>query len=360
MLMSSLSVIAAVQQQKNQVDKIFFHQGNAQVPHIELANLALYFAQEPQIRYTETNKQNSKQFALLFPHTAIDKQSIAKITAKNNLGYHVQAHQDNQGVHLVIDYDPMRVAISYDTFRSIGLKHGVVIHFFNQTLLQQLNSMQKPVLYTTALDIDKKKVVIDVGHGGNDMGASCFGLKEKEVTLAVSTKLAQLLHEQGIEVYMTRTTDCTCALDERTTRANNNNADLFISIHANYAVNGLAEGIETFYFKPDLLQRKYTVLDGVSAQTAQCIIDRRYAQSKQLAHMVHNNLLQAVQQRVPVRDRLVKHAVSQVLLGTQMPAILVEVGFLSNEQEAKRLASQQYIMQLAYGMCKGVCAYLDA
>jgi len=159
-------------------------------------------------------------------------------------------------------------------------------------------------------------------------------------------------------VYMTRTTDCTRALDERTTYANNYNADLFISIHANYAPNGSAEGIETFCFKPDLLQIKYPLHDGISAQTVQHMIDHRYAQSEQLAHIVHKHVLQGVQQQVPVRDRLVKHAVSQVLLGAHMPAILVEVGFLSNEQEAKRLADNQYVAQLAYGMCKGVCAYL--
>jgi len=168
------------------------------------------------------------------------------------------------------------------------------------------------------------------------------------------------LQRKGFQVILTRKGDYTVNLDQRTTHANTQAADLFISIHANYAASNRAQGIETFCFDSSLLKNQLSTLRGNDLSEVNQCTQSRCAQSKKLAHVVHNELLKNLQKEYSVINRKVKHAVSQVLMGTQMPAILIELGFISHSQEAMRLQNQQYQHAMIQGICNGVCAFVNA
>lgn len=358
-IVCSMSMITCVAAKHNQINKVFYHKGNEQSVHVELAKIALYFTHKPQVRVDNTQAmQGIQKLVFHFEDTYIDNQLLRKLIQNNAIGYNIQAQQNKKGVDITVSYKPSVVAISYDTFQSISMQPGLVIHFFNQAVLDTLNKVERPILQTTSLNVGKKKVVIDVGHGGTDTGTCCFGLKEKDVTLTIGKKLAQLLRKQGISVVMTRITDCTSQLDERTTLANATDAQLLVSIHANYASNEAVEGIETFCIQPYLLQPQQIFFDSANALLIQNIFLTRYNASHQLAQLVHKNVINTVSKQVPIHDRSIKYAVPQVLLGAHMPAILVEVGFLSNKKESMRLKNNMYTQQLAQGLCKGICDYL--
>ncbi len=139
--------------------------------------------------------------------------------------------------------------------------------------------------------------------------------------------------------------------DKRTMRANQMNADLFVSIHANAAASSAVQGIETYYTSPLLLR------GSKSEDIAHSFMANREQKSKLLANCIQTNVLKYAPKRYGLVDRKVKDAIIQVLLGTDMPAALVEVGFLTNEIEAKRLANPTYQNSIAQGLFEGIRAY---
>lgn len=158
---------------------------------------------------------------------------------------------------------------------------------------------------------------------------------------------------------LTRIGDYTVQLDQRTTQANTKSADLFISIHANYAGSANAQGIETFCFDSSLCKNQLSTLDQGHLSNIDQYTRARCQQSKLLAQTVHNELLGSLQKNYSVIDRRVKTAVSQVLMGTHMPAILIELGFISHPQEAIRLQNEQYQNTMVDAICKGVCTFVQ-
>jgi N-acetylmuramoyl-L-alanine amidase len=191
-----------------------------------------------------------------------------------------------------------------------------------------------------ALFCGRPMVVIDPGHGGKDSGTvGINGVAEKDVALSVAKKLKQLLEKQGIAVRLTRDKDKFIQLDDRTSLANKDNCALFISLHANSSSRESACGIETYFSEGSLLKQPN---------------DKRDKESKVLALDVHDCLLRATK----AEDRKVRKEVSQVLLGTLHPSILVELGFMSNRQEAKKLSNSRYQNKLAEGLAKGIAKYL--
>ena len=178
------------------------------------------------------------------------------------------------------------------------------------------------------------------------------------MTLAVGLESARLLRQRGFDVLLTRDHDCTRALDNRTTHANKQNADLLVSIHANASSNKAIHGVQTFCIKPGLFAHGVSSLSE-EEYAAVCYAHRtRCKQSNRLAELVHAHMLIHARTAHPeVHDRKIDHAVSQLLLGSHMPAALVEVGFLSHEQEAARLQLPSYRQALARGICNGIIAY---
>ncbi len=216
-----------------------------------------------------------------------------------------------------------------------------------------------------------RPVVIDPGHGGDDTGAvSRNGIREKDVTLAVARRLARVLSARGFAVRLTRTGDETRALTDRTSLANRLEAAAFVSLHANASRAASARGAETYYMS----------LDDASDDTAAAVARLENAaggggtkggspldlilwdmaqaevlnESARLALAIQHRLNSLLQ----LPDRGVKQAPFVVLTGATMPAVLVEVGFLSNPGEARRLADPAYQQRVAEALAAGIEEFL--
>lgn len=219
-------------------------------------------------------------------------------------------------------------------------------------------------------------VVIDPGHGGDDTGAKGpSGTDEKDITLSIATKLAVELREKlGAMVLLTRETDVFVPLEERTAFANANRADLFISIHVNAAANRDARGIETFFLSMDATDedsRRLAAFEnsvGPAADDASfegggdlrdilldMVSTSSHHESAMLAEAVHMSMLGATGRE----GRGIKQAPFTVLVGATMPAILVEVGFISNPSEGKLLASKKEQALAASAIADGVASFRD-
>jgi N-acetylmuramoyl-L-alanine amidase len=221
----------------------------------------------------------------------------------------------------------------------------------------------------------RPRIVLDPGHGGGDPGARGFAV-EKDVTLAVARRLAELLRERAdADVVLTRTRDATLPLAARTARANAEGADLFVSIHANAATSRDLRGVETYYLNntDDRAAIRLAAMEnGVRAPArARGRTDLRYIlsslvqvgkmeESIALAEAVQRGLVGHLRSRYEdVVDLGVKQGPFYVLVGAHMPCVLVETSFLSHPREGRRLASRAYREALAEGIYHGVARFLD-
>ena len=221
------------------------------------------------------------------------------------------------------------------------------------------------------LGLGIRKVVIDPGHGGKDPGAiGAFGLQEKDIVLKIAKKLARVLaNEQGLEVLLTRKHDTFVPLEERTAIANTSEGDLFVSIHANAARSGQARGVETYYLDLAASEDAMQVAALENAASAKTISDlqslltdliqnSKRKESSRLAGLVHESLVTGIGKKFKgIDDHGVKKAPFIVLIGARMPAILSEVAFISNEEEARRLQSEEYLDLLAAQLAAGIVQY---
>ncbi|MEA5565082.1 N-acetylmuramoyl-L-alanine amidase [Anabaena sp. UHCC 0399] len=182
---------------------------------------------------------------------------------------------------------------------------------------------------TRPLPRGKVVVLIDPGHGGKDPGAiGIGGLREKDVILPISQRIAQVLQQNGVQVVMTRNSDNFVSLPGRVQMAERAGADVFVSIHANAIGGGRTDvnGLETYYYDSGL----------------------------GLARAVHNSIRQSVN----VRDRGVRRARFFVLRKSSMPSILVETGFLTGREDSAKLRSTAFQNQMADAIARGILQYL--
>ena len=187
------------------------------------------------------------------------------------------------------------------------------------------------------------------------------------MTLSIGLQLASLLKKKGYTVCLTRSTDVLLELNARTHLANNflakNSGDaIFVSIHANSSRNNSVVGIETFCMQNSLFVQGDFFCQGANiSQYVNYIsmyLKNKDKKSRVLASNLHKNMYSFIKSVYPeVRDRKLKHSVSQVLIGAHMPAVLVEVGFLSNKDEAQFLESKKNHGCIAKGICKGIIEY---
>ncbi len=190
-------------------------------------------------------------------------------------------------------------------------------------------------------------IVIDPGHGGKDPGAVGNGLNEKDVALAVGLKLRAILQEQGYRVIMTRSDDRFITLAKR----GRFKGDVFVSLHCNSARAAAAAGFETWYCAPAGTNSTRTAglmykekVDG----------NRNDRLNQRLAYEIQRYTLHATGQK---QDRGLRRARFQVLRQAQVPAVLVEMGFISNRAEAENLNSNAYRQKLAQGIANGIIAF---
>ena len=219
------------------------------------------------------------------------------------------------------------------------------------------------------LGLKVKTVVIDPGHGGKDAGAAAFGLQEKDITLKLGKKLADRFSRRlGLTVFLTRNDDRFLTLSRRAKIAQEKKADLFISLHVNANDQGKVEGLETYILNFATDRSAMAVAARENAASDKNISElqdilqilaknTKIAESTALAQTLHKAAVTALKD-YKVRDLGVKEAPFFVLMGTNCPAILMEIGFITNEKEAKRLNTEAYLDRLADGLADGLAAYL--
>jgi len=225
-----------------------------------------------------------------------------------------------------------------------------------------------------ALGLKIGKIVVDAGHGGHDTGTiGPNGLQEKDLVLDVALKLGKLLENKlGAEVVYTRDDDTFIPLETRTAIANKEQADLFISIHANSSDDPTARGVETYYLnftsRADALEvaARENAVSEQSIHELQDLVKKialkeKIGESREFATDVQRSLYAGLSAKSPnLRNRGVKKAPFVVLIGANMPSILAEISFVSNPDDAKKLKTNDYRQRIADSLYKGVSRYVNS
>ncbi|MDH3573248.1 MAG: N-acetylmuramoyl-L-alanine amidase [Desulfobacteraceae bacterium] len=272
---------------------------------------------------------------------------------------------------------------SFETYKIFSLKNPfrIVIDVWgtvDKPVLPPIRTDQKdkkipPGALAKQLALGVSRIVIDPGHGGRDYGAPGYlrGVHEKNVVLKLARRLAKKIRKElGCEVIMTRNGDRNLTLEERTAIANTKNADLFISIHTNAARDKRAYGIETFFLNLATDNDAILVAARENATSTKNISDletilsdlmqnAKINESSRLAVHVQKSMHRHLKKNYSrIRNKGVKQAPFYVLLGAQMPAILIETSFISNPRECKRLNNTGYQDQMSEAIVKGIKEYI--
>ena len=195
-------------------------------------------------------------------------------------------------------------------------------------------------------DVLNKVVYLDAGHGGYDPGASYFGISEKSLTLAIQSRVKAKLESEGYQVVTTRTSDTYVDLTDRSRAANASESDIFVSIHINASGSSASQGIETYYYQP---YAEYPSRINATYHAN----PTRLSMSDTLANAIQSSLINAT----GAQNQGVKRRTFAVLRETTAPAVLLELGFLSNPQEAARLTTSAYQETLANAIVAGIKRY---
>jgi N-acetylmuramoyl-L-alanine amidase len=223
-----------------------------------------------------------------------------------------------------------------------------------------------------ALGLKIGKIVIDPGHGGHDTGTiGPNGLLEKDLVLDVAKRLGKQLERLGAEVVYTRSDDTFIPLETRTAIANQEQADLFISIHANSSSDSDARGVETYYLNftssHDALEvaARENAVSEKSIHELQDLVKKialkeKIDESHEFASDVQESLHSGLAARnASIRDRGVKKAPFIVLIGANMPSILAEISFVSNPDDERKLRTPEYRQRIADSLYHGISKYVN-
>ena len=239
------------------------------------------------------------------------------------------------------------------------------------TIKKKVKVIQNNILYPS-----KKVIVIDAGHGGRDGGAHYKNKRlEKDITLKISKYLKTDLERKGFKVFLTRSRDKYVKLSKRTKYANNKHADIFISIHANAAGKKRAKkahGVETYFLSPARSARAKRVaalenkgdmrgMGWSSKNSLLTILNRaKITAANKMAIDIQKNMLYDLRRQYgknTIRDGGVREGPFWVLVGAQMPSVLVEVGYISHPKEGYRISTKRYQKLIAKGISNGVESY---
>ncbi len=348
------------------VHKIFHHTA-ADDNNVELGSFVLYgngFTKD-QLKPEVIERDDVVTHRFFIPRlTVTDAESRRALERINKQGaakgYTLQVEElkrPDVGLAVSFTFPKNRCAVSCAYIDSIQREKGIVFHVYNQALIQNMKKQDAPIIRTAALH-NPPRIFIDPGHGGDDSGAVAqSGITEKEVCLAISKQVQAQLRDLGYAVLLSRNADKTVALDMRTHEASRYNADLVVSIHANAAPSKTASGIEIFFLDPSLITHEYNL-----SPTLKSSLERYYAlraaSNQKLARALHAEIQEKVPAHNPVfKDRGIKTAVSQILLGAARPAALIEIGFLTHPTESCLLAASSYQSILARAIALGIHTY---
>ena len=279
-------------------------------------------------------------------------------------------------VRVVMDFagDPRYTLFTLDRDNE---PYRIVIDVPTATVASRVNDSRRPPetrgdSITQQLGLGVRRIVLDPGHGGTDPGAiGRTGVTEKQITLELSKALASRLRASGYEVQLTRETDTTVSLEDRTAVANRVDADLFISVHVNSARNRKLRGFETYYLNlandptaAETAARENAAgggsLGDLSETLEQIVKNEFQSESGSLARSIQDSLVMQVSKNYQnVRDLGVKTAPFFVLVGAEMPAVLIEASFVSNEEEEAWLKSSAYRSSVAEAIEIGLQSYVD-
>ena len=224
------------------------------------------------------------------------------------------------------------------------------------------------------LGLSVKTIVIDPGHGGKDPG--CYinkAIQEKDIVLKLAKKLKGIIEARlGCDVFLTRNEDVFLPLDERTAFANVKKADVFISLHVNSHKQGEIFGLETYFLNMATDERAVMLAAKENATSEKNISDlqsilnslmlnTKISESSKLSYKIQDGIMSGINKNYKTSKSLgVKQAPFYVLIGAEMPAILIETGFISNTIERKRLQSDKYHEILANGIVEGIESYINS
>lgn len=258
-----------------------------------------------------------------------------------------------------IEFEVDSRQISYNGLR-VFLGEGVLLRE-TEVLIAVLDAQNllapllKPAAFSNLVQ-PVKRIVIDAGHGGKDGGTTNARLKlmEKTFALDVSKRLGAILNSQGFEIIYTRTDDTYLSLAERAIVTNAAKPDLFVSVHFNAAGRSSVEGVETYTMTPQH-QRSTSSSEANAADQTMEPGNAHGAWNSILGFSMHRALLQ----KLKASDRGLKRARFAVLRLAECPAVLVESGYLSNESEARKIATEDYRAEIAEGLANGITAYAN-
>ena len=346
-----------------QLKKVFHHRVNAFSREIlELGSIVLYCDKHPVIKKVADDKNGQRtQSRFIIENISVQPSAQPMIEEFNHIAPELYSARlgitDKSCVELIIEYDPMHIVLAYDQFEAITKDKGIIFRVYNNALLQSLKNKEPRLLQ---LSYAKPTIIIDCGHGGIDSGT--IGINkaaEKDIVLAIGKKLEKLLVSSGFRVCMTRNSDTFIPLDHRTTCANDcTRPSLFISLHANSSPKPASSGVETYCLSSKLFNSCLRTSIDVLIDP---LMDDHYCKSNEFAKSLHTALVDQLHQQYPdIVDRKVRPAVAQVLVGTTMPSTLVELGYLSHNQEANRLKDAEYQHIIAQGICNGIQQFTQA
>ena len=304
----------------------------------------------------------------------------------------VDAQHGRRALRTFVDLDGVelgdvaRATPSTGIVRSVSVEHTttgarVLLALEGQEAYRKVFFLMEP--YRVVIDVARRapgvgtrrkvaSVALDPGQGGNDAGArGPAGIKEKDVTLAIARRARALLVRDGLEVSLTRDDDRYVTLEERTARANQQGADLFVSIHCNAAESHARHGVETYVLdttKDDIAARvaarENATSVGANVELGSILANMRLADqathSNKLAELLQKSAMSSLRSKYDaVSDGGLHYAGFYVLVGARMPAVLFETSYVSNPTEEERLASDDYQQRLADAIANAIKAYRE-
>ena len=315
----------------------------------------------PSTPYT-VNQENA-QLVILFEADALDIEQLSDLSGDLVAGI----SQNPSSASLVVNLEPAfdTFSVSNRSIRNEGDEVNIAMTSSSPIATADPAPRALPPNPVSSANIDPlpdlttsptvRVVAIDAGHGGSDTGTSSeAGTLEKDVTLSVARRLRDAIQNQlGLRVVLTRSGDNLVPIDARAEVANNNKADLFISLHVNASIRPSVSGAEVFYLSMEEYDEEARALEERDVPLVPVIgggmreidlVEWDMAQvtylgrSARLADIVHEEL----GRRVPMSSRDVQQAPLRVLVGANMPAVLIEMGFVSNETDEDRLQTARF------------------
>jgi N-acetylmuramoyl-L-alanine amidase len=322
-----------------------------------------------------------------FENSRVSSDIVTDIAIKDGLLQGARAGQFSKNtVRVVLDienigeykifplYDPFRIIIDVQGDKEKATKKQAGTNSTTRTKRKGIFKPDGPdesVTLARQLGLTVRRIVIDPGHGGEATG--CYlgeGIQEKDIVLDLAKRLAAKIEKEiGCEVLLTRDKDVFLPLDERTAFANVNKADLFISLHVNAHKESSVYGIETYFLNMATDESAVMVAARENATSRKNISDlqsilhdlmlnTKISESSKFAYKVQNAIMRNVEKNYMDNKSLgVKQAPFYVLIGAEMPAVLVEIGFITNPGEKERILSDSYKDILADGIVTGIDIY---